>query len=445
MDDYRCVVDKHHESRNGSVLISSTVPLKVPSKIKVDHSSIKHFQEQLNFLYAALASTGNCYCHEFNLRLEFKPIPEYSTATRSTEVGHGDQLDPIRQPVFNLLAIYGDHQSLWSREPLFGTESAFGSEMQIDDSFECGRYQLDALEVKPRLIIQHQLKDCSQTQNDERASTAKPKRKVTFTFETETVLGKRSSTIEKSVDGSKIISTKKIDNLCNCLATGNGHQNTDECLGYVPTQNNYLYYFYRAPKAKDVPKKGNMTLLHFLGIDDKDMRLPCQDRVRLALTLALSLLHLHSSSWIKQRWRSRDVLLFSENDENWAPYISAAFNGVHQGQIESTKTLKTSHIYSLGIILLEIGRSRPLLDHGKGKMRESHKDFDDEIREIYEAHCHIDRKTLSRELGAQYHEAVKCCIQWDREKDDLSNKDIQKAFCDNVVSKLEMALEAFSL
>ena len=274
--------------------------------------------------------------------------------------------------------------------------------------------------------------------------------------------GKRPPVAEESspslTPAAENLEVTEIDSLCSRLSQIAPEQpstpmHSSPCLGYLSGNDDYRYLIYKANQFN--PNIKDRSLQELLQSESKEMRLSVRNRLQLAFTLALSLLQLNSSPWITNRWRSRDVVLFREDKQKWSPYVGAAFNAISQGQFANASTqvtgdkgskLKSSPIFSLGVVLLEIGRSRLLLEPRSSEdgsnATERGDTAESEMKERLEACSQVLKKSVAVELGSRYQDVVKKCILWE-ENDDLSDIVVQKSFCEKVVCELDICLTKF--
>ncbi|KAF3940935.1 hypothetical protein ABW19_dt0204587 [Dactylella cylindrospora] len=169
-------------------------------------------------------------------------------------------------------------------------------------------------------------------------------------------------------------------------------------------------------------------------------------RMELAHTLAVSLLQLHSSSWIERNWSSKDVMLFLSPDatdvqRQWSPYVAAAFNDITKIQkIAQAENLdkpgyKLSYVVSLGIIFLEIGLSRSLHD-GQEDSGTGDRHFDAYMKACGEVKIH----SVNMSMGPTYDRVVEICVKW-IDSDELDDKAVQQKFYEEVVLGLERCIQ----
>jgi hypothetical protein len=340
--------------------------------------------------------------------------------------------------------------------------------MNVDGLPKISKEQLHALEVKCRLLVSPKAAatfhcdDPSSYNKSTCVPAPKPtKKRVGFSLDLPKMTGKRRPIAEEGSPSpepaDEDLEVTEVDDLCSCLSQIAPEQpstrmSSSPCLGYLSGTDDYRYLIYKTSQL--IPNTRDRSLQELLQSENKEMRLSVKTRLQIAFTLALSLLQLHSSPWITKRWRSRDVVLFREDEQKWSPYVAAAFNAIRQGQFSNTSIevtndrgskLKNSAIFGLGVVLLEIGRSRLLLEPSSsedGSDAAEGSTAEREIRERLEACSQVLKKSVAVELGPRYQDVVQKCILWE-EDDDLSDMVVQKSFCEKVVCELDICLTRF--
>jgi hypothetical protein len=165
-----------------------------------------------------------------------------------------------------------------------------------------------------------------------------------------------------------------------------------------------------------------------------------RDRLFLATTLACGVLQLHGS-WLKDQWRSRDIVFAEEEESKKAMleypyiswYVSKNEDGLRAPPLKRTVSslIRSQVLFPLGLALVELSLGQTL-----ASMREPEDhDVDDAV---------IDLKTASRligdvccESGGRYGDVVKKCLFWHGSEDaNLDNEDLQQAVFESVVSPL---------
>lgn len=196
------------------------------------------------------------------------------------------------------------------------------------------------------------------------------------------------------------------------------------------------------------------TSISLAGIVSADRTFACypryfleNDRAKLAATLALSLLCLHDSPWLKSSWSSRDLLFQTASGDVgsellWRPYTKVAFpHATIQSEPQSTADMDTQHsmstqfgilnqsLYSLGMVLLELIMNETL---------ESAKQRDDETE--HEVAWRLEREVCGR-AGPRWADIVFACLHCPFQRTpDLTNEDFLQVVALNIVMPLiEMA------
>lgn len=181
-----------------------------------------------------------------------------------------------------------------------------------------------------------------------------------------------------------------------------------------------------------------------------------KEKLRLANILAMAMLEFHSTPWLRETWGSDDVLFYSVNEPKEdgllgipflkAPLVEDPRKDDHRtGDCEKKEPrtgVRNSYIYSLGIILLELGFGAPL--------RSLRRDLDEEGGQIGKT---TDDRTadrlkylVSKQLGARYGKVVRKCLDCDFDSGyELDNLALRNAVFDQVVMELDRCLKAASI
>jgi hypothetical protein len=179
----------------------------------------------------------------------------------------------------------------------------------------------------------------------------------------------------------------------------------------------------------DILRKGEYNAL---------LQTDLENRVVLAKALVWTLFELHSVDWVHKSIHPDNILLFSDDARayfDWScPYIvgfdtsrssDGISDGVHtrkngatrlyinpdrQGR-EYTRYLKTHDIYSLGVVLLEIGRLRSFADDPRYDDMTPH-----ELKDFYVRKA----RSLKIVLGKAFSEVVLTCLSGEFDTEDDS-------------------------
>ncbi|KAK6335766.1 hypothetical protein TWF730_003142 [Orbilia blumenaviensis] len=245
---------------------------------------------------------------------------------------------------------------------------------------------------------------------------------------------------------------QEISDLCawlRQLGFSGGSSNQECCPGVLKGEGDVEYLIYEDKteellRDEEQSSQDYGSLLHYLS-SDRDI-LSIAQRMELAHTLAISLLRLHSSSWIQRSWSSKDVMLFlppdaTDAERRWSPYVAAAFNDLReiqeiaQAENEHVPGYKLSYVVSLGIIFLEIGLSRSLRpEQGDAFTGDPH--FDAYMQACGEVKIH----SVNMSMGPTYDRVVETCIKW-MDADELDDKAVQQKFYEEVVLGLEKCIK----
>ncbi|OMP81675.1 hypothetical protein BK809_0002668, partial [Diplodia seriata] len=177
------------------------------------------------------------------------------------------------------------------------------------------------------------------------------------------------------------------------------------------------------------------------------------ERVKIAYVLALSLLRLYDSPWLKEkeRWTSDDIRFVTTQspdiDQRAIPHVTAS----HQQNASSSASppagkqifncVKNYQIYALGIIMLELALGSLLVPTSAGGNVN-----DPEVAEFLEAHRLNSNTVAGRMLGPRYGRVVSRCLMCDFSVDDrdLNSVSLQAAFYKFVICELEGILNGLS-
>lgn len=248
--------------------------------------------------------------------------------------------------------------------------------------------------------------------------------------------------------------------LCHCLT------DSEECLGYLessePSVKQLKHLFYHRCK----PKTSVSTSALEIGMPEllEQSRgstglLSVEDQLRLAYTLAMSLLHLYATPWLANDWRLRDVSIFQLSGQALTDALSSAHvtttfpnkAGARQACDVGAQSLSRNDgcqdsaeeqllygvpnlaLFSLGIALLEIGQKQSL---------ESLRMPRDQ-NNILTARRMAQRPSI---LGQRYQMIARRCLQCDFGfGSDLDKPKLQTAVYNDVVCQLGDMLEAFKI
>ena len=189
---------------------------------------------------------------------------------------------------------------------------------------------------------------------------------------------------------------------------------------------------------------------------DSHETITIKEKLRLAKTLAIAVLEYHSTPWLNESWGSGDILFYSvkEPEENGLlgiPFLKTLLvedsreADLYKGRSEKKRSVfggPNTCLYSLGIVLLELGFDAPLRSLRR-----------DEDLETGRADQSTDYRTanrlkylVSRQLGARYGAVVRKCLDFDfGSGHELEEAELQDAVFCHVVEELDRCLKAVSI
>lgn len=207
------------------------------------------------------------------------------------------------------------------------------------------------------------------------------------------------------------------------------------CIGFIDDPlNNRSLILYRAPKSH--PFASNPLSLHDLITQGPTARLSLGARFIAARDLAATLLETHASGWIHGNIQSRSVamLLRDLNDRELSPYLigwgvlqpldATSFNletnlyRHHDRFGKPTSEYGNGHdIYSLGIVLLELGLWRIMASIFARRIERTPNFVFVQQEELFlRVHNTIldwaNSIEIEREMGKRYSEIVLKCLTW---------------------------------
>lgn len=264
--------------------------------------------------------------------------------------------------------------------------------------------------------------------------------------------------------------TDRLESLLTILTKLSSNQSfhgTLKCLGYFedPKQPRFGLVFempmsvYSGPADahKSVEELRPVTLLSVLQTGSKSLHNsnsatpPLEDRFRLAFTLGLTFSKIHGDNFVHKDVNSSNILVFKKNKRHSpnsralqyslrSPVI-CSFDLFSEYDIEPTHAMPTPNIYrhpedpkftgvkdrrygpqfdmySLGLILLEIGLWQPLADLWKPKYTLS--DFKQRIEDVY-------IRRLASKCGTAYMQVVRDCF-WAADSISQDIQDISQVY-----------------
>ena len=237
--------------------------------------------------------------------------------------------------------------------------------------------------------------------------------------------------------------------LCLCTAIRNARA-LHECLGVLVSTDNTKHRLWIPERSECAHSSHSATIVTLAEI----LRLPppsIKERLKLGVKLASSVLQLHETQWLGERWSKQDIKFITpaETRTLTSPMIAAPF--IHQNFVlQNTPSLENSieasivacnpSLYSLGIVLIELWHWKDLKCLQGSVSTDSGQDAERE----HLAAFHL-AKELYDEAGEKYGEAVRRCIQGlDTRETSLEKEEFKNKVYSEIVQPLEDNLEIFS-
>lgn len=220
------------------------------------------------------------------------------------------------------------------------------------------------------------------------------------------------------------------------------------CLEYLEKKSG-LSFLFSYLHRDEFRKQGSSSLDDVLARASNERRaIPLEDRLRISLSLAAGVLHLSSSSWLRQTWCSKDIIFFDTVDQKgyklgepfWQSILD---NDRARGPVPESRrpAVTRSCMLSLGLVLLELAFSAPWR---KLQLKES---LTEDLFEWERNLVNLMRlsNTVSRELGSRYAKVVQTCLFQGLETQEtqgLGKAELDQVIFEDIVTELDRCLSA---
>ena len=225
------------------------------------------------------------------------------------------------------------------------------------------------------------------------------------------------------------------------------------CMGYLQKTKTFKHYIYQVP-GSPFPAS-NSTLDDALTMAQSSQTcIPVEDKLRMAKALALAVLQFNATPWLKDEWRSKDVHFFTPNDTLATSFFKPPYLTTRLLDSEkSPESIESNHrslcfapnsmLFSLGIILLELGFDAPIAS------LQQDGDLVNGIETPYTEFLVASRlkKVVGTKLGPRFERLVMKCLHCDfgLGSAELNNPGMQNAFFHDVVCELDTCLKAATI
>lgn len=179
-------------------------------------------------------------------------------------------------------------------------------------------------------------------------------------------------------------------------------------------------------------------------------------RMKLALKMAWGVLHVYSTSWLKGGWTKEHVLLLMDDANKPSPYLSHAFRSARRNSQSSTlapaisdrmeEWVKDATLFALGVFLLEMCHHRSIEDLASPKERPPSGEAPWSCTPFLTANRLA--KTVQDEMGMDYAQAVKACLNLECTDTGLAAKlkgssDFAKKMVNEIIEPLKKAADYY--
>ena len=262
-----------------------------------------------------------------------------------------------------------------------------------------------------------------------------------------------TTTADSSQEPATDPDCQSIADMCSTLRASHESQ---RAMGFLVDEEDdeYKHYLYRANTTigPEPQSKSLVDLLSCSGHGSPSARLLRSDRLRIAVTLASSVLQLDGTSWLKSQWSSKDIFFHEKNNQatnsNYSyPYLSWKLC-MNDGRITTSFDsllrdnygMRSEVLFALGLILIELCFGKTL-----GEMHVPEDgDPADTATEARTAHrlC----SSVYSEMGTSYGDAVRRCLYQPFDVRDMSldNEELQEKVFDGIVTPLNDDLINFN-
>ena len=393
------------------------------------HSSpnFRAVQDCARSVYTILRSGWQCRCqapHTVNLRLEPRD---------NEDVSEDEDEKVLKQLRFRVVFSFG-HGSSSSKPSPWRWEEA----------------DIRLVEEKPKRVIPASSPSADLAVCPLNPPNKKNKKGVRFTTQAQNSENTLSAALEPEPN------LTPIQDLCKAIAMLQQPQR-DLCLGFrVDEFSKRKHGIYPLPPSSMTQESWTVLSLSHVLSRKADLRRPFTryDKLRVAVILASSVLQLHKTPWINEKWGKDDILFINRPNGTLFdhPYVSRQFFACKNPQtnqpcssdgLNTCRVIRNKALFDLGDLLIEIWYGQSL-----ESLRIPADLNTDGTPNITSDWCTADRLAdeIHWDTGSRYSEAVRRCIRcdFDRRETNLEDENFQQAVYDGVVSLLEKNFRQFN-
>jgi hypothetical protein len=236
-----------------------------------------------------------------------------------------------------------------------------------------------------------------------------------------------------------------IQDLCSAISTLQKPQR-DVCFSLLANEIAKQKYGVLITPMKQLPLDTESWSVSSLGSVLRDPKFAQRDRLKLAVTLASSILQLHETPWLEDNWGKDSIFFVNRPGKTFydQPFVSQHFNQTITAATPSMPNhmsciIRNQTLYALGVALIELWYRKPIAELHEGM--DGPQNTGNDMLDLMTQFRTADRlsETLYDEAGAKYSDAVRRCIRcdFDRRASSLEDAQFQKAVYQGVIAQLQ--------
>jgi hypothetical protein len=244
-------------------------------------------------------------------------------------------------------------------------------------------------------------------------------------------------------------STLQIQDLCSAISTLQQPER-DVCLSLLASEHAKVAYGLLITPLKAPPLDPESWSVLSLRTALEDVKFTRRDRIRLAVTLASSVLQLHETPWLEDNW-GKDNIFFIKRSEGKGysdPFVSQCFDQASPAPSTASpaskcRFIRNQTLFALGVSLIELWYGKPLDKLHKPEDGEMTGDARNDVMIKWNTADRLVEEELANDAGERYCDAVRRCIRCDfnRRGSSLVDAEFQMAVYHGVVSQLKEMLD----
>lgn len=177
-------------------------------------------------------------------------------------------------------------------------------------------------------------------------------------------------------------------------------------------------------------------------------------RIRIALLLALGVLQISHTGWLKGYWTRDNILLVVDSSEEPRPYIIHRFESSRRNSNSSSSSLSPAQcnsssifvesdtLFALAVFLIEMCYGKRIEDLAARTDKDSNGEISGNTSFL--TACRL-AKQIEDEMGRHYAQAVKGCLHWSAHSlSNDSNATKADNFNHHLLQKIVQPLEELS-